>query len=142
MKGIFTSAATHDYEKLKSSSSPFVPVNLNCESKFVNKAPYGITFTQYCEAIIWNILGNRSKHVFRFTAESSFTHVEDFESSSLNPQPHTLGACILPPPTAADDTTLLLQTILLNSHYGLTNFLLYDSGLTHKYASRQITRKP
>ena len=52
------------------------------------------------------------------------------------PSPKTVGVCVAPQPGVEDTTYSALESILLNSHFGIKHFLLYDRGLTSQFFAK------
>lgn len=68
-------------------------------------------------------------------------HIEDSLPSNTSPQPQSVAICLLPPRTPEDTTYKTLEHVLLNSLFGVNNFLIYDFALTHNFfRSLSLTR--
>ena len=66
--------------------------------------------------------GRASVHVFQPSSGLATT-----------PLPKTVGVCVAPQGGVEDTTYSALESVLLNGHFGVRHFLLYDRGLTSKF---------
>ena len=71
---------------------------------------------------------------YAYFSEHASLHV--FQPSgglTTTPSPKTVGVCVAPQPGVEDTTYSALESILLNRHFGIKHFILYDHGLTSKF---------
>eukprot|EP00094_Tigriopus_californicus_P007276 TCALIF_07003-PB protein Name:"Protein of unknown function" AED:0.35 eAED:0.35 QI:0/0.75/0.6/1/0.75/0.6/5/124/426 len=110
--GVFAAAPVSGITR---SNNGITPYQFSCESKYSAKIPYGVTFrtqdNQY----------------------ESFVHIADSLPSNTSPQPDSVAICLLPPQTPEDTTYKALEHVLLNTLFGVNNFLVYDYSLTRNF---------
>jgi len=115
--GIFASSGLlHEDGHGSNQLKPYV---FTCESKFPSMVPFGISIT----------LGRMD----------GFIHVTTIKQQSNNKKKKSemkdMVACVGPQQSHVDSTELLTEQVLLQEFYQVSNFVVYDAGLTNRFVS-------
>ncbi len=138
MEGVFSSNLVMSEDNDKEDPSMAVPWFFNCESKYTDRTPYGVSFIKSksedarTRAQGFIRVTEVQNHSSMLSGESSYVPV-DVQSDP--PQDSSLGICLFPQSTREESTQAALENVLLNSYFGAKKFLIYDNGMTSKYVS-------
>ncbi len=133
-----------------------------CHSVTLSRIPFptsAVTWHFYCDALVnphsfpcviwWHCRHfNIPKHIASFLnqnfsylfildkKEETFTHIEQtfYENETPGREPETIvAACIGPQTSRVDSGAQILENILLHRIFGITDFNVYDAGLTTNF---------
>jgi hypothetical protein len=116
LEGVFSSSDTSAASS-SSNNGSFRSHQFFCQSKFSTKVPFAVELVSKT--------GSASVHVHSPPG-----------GLGTRPLGGSVGVCITPPDFKEDSTYAALESILLNSHFGIQNFILYDRGFSSKFFSQ------